>query len=182
MRRLHSLSVRGCLGLTLCLSLLLPARPAKADLTVNNIGLYDGTSKALTAWISFTGSGGYVNVCADPQTATNWTSHGSPIALYCTDTMHSNSLGDTYSVKPESTLPPEHTTLTYTDAANRVAWALEQVASTANARGATQLLIWAIVDKNFRVNWAETITAASSQRTSFCPAKCSRITTRTTII
>ena len=67
------------LGLMLAFLLLL-ASEANAGLTVNNTGLYDGTSNAPTAWISFTGSNGYVNVYADPQTATNWTSNGSPIA------------------------------------------------------------------------------------------------------
>lgn len=135
--------------------LLLPASQLRADLTVNNIGLYDGTSNAPTAWISFTGSNGYVDVYADPQTATNWTSNGSSIALYCTDTTHDNALGDTYSVNAVSTLPLTSTP-NYSDAGNRIAWALEQTATTADARGAIQLLVWQIVDKQFSVNWSET--------------------------
>jgi hypothetical protein len=142
------------LGLMLAFLLLL-ASEANAGLTVNNTGLYDGTSNAPTAWISFTGSNGYVNVYADPQTATNWTSNGSPIALYCIDTIHENALGDTYGVNPESP-PTFSTTNSYSDAANRVAWVLENVGATADARGAAQLLIWSIADNQFSVNWSET--------------------------
>jgi PEP-CTERM motif len=154
MRSLCRIPVLPHLGLILAL-LLLPVSEANADLTVNNIGLYDGTSNAPTAWIAFSGSNGYVDVYADPQTATNWTSNGSSIALYCMDTIHENSLGDTYGVNPESP-PTFSTTTTYFDAANRVAWVLENVGPTADARGAAQLLIWLIVDSKFSVNWSET--------------------------
>jgi hypothetical protein len=155
MRTLCRLSRLSRLALVLALQGVLTSE-ANADLTVNNIGLYDGTSNAPTAWISFTGSHGYVDVYADPQTATNWTSNNSPIALYCTDTTHDNALGETYSVKLAPTMPSEKTTLTYSDAANRIAWALEQSASSANARGATQLLVWALADSNFSVDWTDT--------------------------
>jgi len=140
-----------CLGLTLGL-LLLPASEANADLSVNNIGLYDGTSNSPTAYISYTGSGGSIDVYADPQTATNWTSNGSPIALYCIDMVHENALNDTYNVNPFN--PTFKTTSSYSDAANRVAWAMENAGSTAIDRGATQLLIWSIIGPGFSVtNW-----------------------------
>jgi hypothetical protein len=143
-----------CFGLALGL-LLLPTSQLRADISLDGIGLYDGTSNAPTAYISFTGSNGYVDVYADPQTATNWTSNGSSLALYCTDTTHENSLGDTYTVNAVSSLPLTSTP-TYSDAGNRIAWALEQTASTADARGAVQLLVWQIVDKQFNVNWSAT--------------------------
>jgi hypothetical protein len=140
------------------------ASKANADLTVNNLALYDGGS-APTAYISFTGTNGsFVDVYADPQTATNWTSNGALIALYCIDTIHENAIGDTYHVTPESP-PTFSTTTSYTDAANRIAWVLENVGSTANARGAAQLLIWAIADKNFSVNW--TLTNNSGLQTAY---------------
>ena len=130
--------------------LLLPASEANADL-VNNIGLYDGTSNAPTAWISYTGSNGPIDVYADPQTATNWTSNGSPIPLYCIDLVHDNYLGTSYNVN--SFNPTFSTTSSDTDAANRVAWALENAVSTAADRGATQLLIWSIIGPGFSVTW-----------------------------
>ncbi|MFI5457355.1 MAG: PEP-CTERM sorting domain-containing protein [Isosphaerales bacterium] len=157
MKRLFRFDVLPRLGLTLGLLLLLTSE-VKADLSVNNIGLYDGMSNAPTAYVSYTGSGGYVDVYADPQTATNWTSNGSFIALYCIDTIHDNALGDTYKVNPEAP-PTFSTTSNYTDAANRVAWALENAGSTADGRGATQLLIWSIIDNKFAVNWADPSTS-----------------------
>jgi len=135
--------------------LVLLTSEANADLSVMNVGQYDGISNAPTAWISYTGSKGWVDVDAGPLTATNWTSNGSPIALYCIDLLHETVLGSTYKVNPESP-PTFSTTPRYTNAANRVAWALENVGSTADSRGATQLLIWSIIDKNFSVNWAAT--------------------------
>jgi hypothetical protein len=142
------------LGLALG-ALAILASEAKAGLSVNNIGLYDGKSNAPTAWVSYTGSKGFVDVYADPQTATNWVSNGQAIALYCIDLIHANTLGVSYAVNPTSN-PTWSTPPRFTDAANRVAWALENVGSSANARGATQLLIWMILDKNFTVNWAAT--------------------------
>jgi MYXO-CTERM domain-containing protein len=148
-----------CRRLGLWLGLfLLTANTANADLSVSNIGLYDGSS-APTAYITFTGSNGSVDVYADPQTATNsnWQSNGSPIPLYCIDTVHENYLGSSYTVKLETT-PYFSTTpangMTAAAAANEVAWALENAANTVNSRAATQLFIWSIVDKNFSVtNW-----------------------------
>ncbi len=155
MRNLCPLPFVSRLGLTLVLLVPL-AGEVKADLLVNNINLFDGQSNAPTAWISFTGTNrSFVDVYADPQTATNWTLNGSPIALYCIDTIHENAIGDSYYVNPES--PPTFSTATtYSDAANRVAWALENAGSTADSRGATQLLIWSIVDDQFTVNWSAT--------------------------
>lgn len=164
MRNHRWLSSLSRIALTLGLLILL-TKEVNADLTVNDIGLYDGTSNAPTAWIYFTGNtGSPVDVYADPQTATNWTSNGSPIALYCIDTIHENAIGDTYSVNPES--PPTFaTSSSYTDAANRVAWVLDNVVNSADGRGAAQLLIWAIVDKNFSVNW--TMTANTGLMTAY---------------
>jgi PEP-CTERM motif/Thioester domain len=152
-------------GLTMGLLAIL-AGEANADLTVNNIGLYDGTSNAPTAYISFTGSGGSIDVYADAQTATNWTfSNGASIPLYCIDLIHENVVGDTYNVKPE-TNPTFSTTPGFTDAANRVAWAIETAGSTADDRGATQLLIWSIVDNSFSVtNWSGNTTMQTEYNT-----------------
>ena len=126
----------------------------KADLLVSDMSLFDGKSNSPTAWISFNGSKGSVDVYADPLAATNWTSSGSSIALYCTDLLHTTVLGSSYDVNVESK-PTFSTVSAYSDAANRVAWALESVGSTATDRGATQLLLWSILDKTFKVtNWS----------------------------
>ena len=135
-------------GLTMGLLLLL-ASDVNADLSVVDIGLYDGGS-APTAYISFTGSGGSIDVYADPQSATNY----AGIALYCIDLSHDNQLGDTFNVNPFN---PTFSTSTYSNPANIVAWALEN-ASTGNTpgdvnqRGATQLLIWTVIGPGFQVN------------------------------
>jgi len=152
MRSICRRSVLSCLGLVLGLIVLLTST-ANADL-IEKIGQYDGTN-APTAWISYTGSKGWVDAVADPFTATNWTSNGSPIALYCIDLLHETVLKSSYTVNLESP-PTFSTTPRYTDAANRVAWALETAGSTADSRGATQLLIWSMIDKNFSVNWSAT--------------------------
>jgi PEP-CTERM motif len=151
------LPVSLCTGLTVSL-FLFTARCAHADLPVSNIGLYDGSS-APTVYITYTGSTAPVDVYADPQTATNanWQSNGSPIPLYCTDTVHDNYLGSSYSVNVESS-PYFSTTpanrLTVAQAANLVAWALENAGNTIDGRAATQLFIWSVLDKNFSVtNW-----------------------------
>jgi len=124
--------------------LLFPVSKANADLTVDNIGLYDGTN-APTAYISYTGAGASVDVYADPQTATNFPG----IALYCIDLTHENALNDTYNVNLFN--PTFSTTSTYADAANRVAWAMENAGSTADERGATQLFIWSTIGPAFQV-------------------------------
>jgi PEP-CTERM motif/Thioester domain len=158
MRRFFRIDGSLSLSLTFGLLVLLTGE-VRADLTVNNIGLYDGGS-AQTAYISFTGTNGsFVDVYADPQTATNWSSTGGAIAMYCIDTIHDNAVGNTYNVNPESP-PTFSTTSAYTDAANRVAWVMENAGSTTYARGAAQLLIWSIIDVNFSVNWTTTNNSA----------------------
>jgi hypothetical protein len=135
-----------CLGLTLGL-LLLAASEANADLSVSNIGLYDGGS-APTAYISFTGSGGSIDVYADPQSSSATNFAGIP--LYCIDLTHENHLGDTYNVNPFN--PTFASTSTYSNPANLVAWAMENAGPTADDRGATQLFIWKIIGPGFTVN------------------------------
>jgi len=135
---------------------LLVSHAGASPIPLNNIGLYDG-SNAPTAVISFT-TGSNVDVYADPQTATNWTySDHSLIPLYCTDTTHENSLGTSYNVNQETPPPTFSTTGRFADAGNRVAWLLgtylspPDIGQNADQRGAAQLLIWYIVDKNFSV-------------------------------
>src|SRR5262249_23054155 len=70
-----------------------------------------------------------------------------------------NALGDSYNANATSS-PIWSTTPRYADAANRIAWALQNAGSSAITRGATQLLIWSIVDKNFSVNWTSTNNSA----------------------
>jgi PEP-CTERM motif len=161
MRRVIRLPISFCAGLTLGLLLLTPSA-ANAQLAVSDIGLYDG-SNAPTVYITYTGSGGSaVDVYADPQTATNalWQSDGSPIPLYCIDTVHENYLGSSYQVNVE--LPPitfSTSPVNATIAANEVAWAVENASTAAgqtgiNDRAATQLFVWWVVDPNFNVaNW-----------------------------
>jgi len=135
---------------------LLVSHAGASPIPLNNIGLYDG-SNAPTAVISFTGNSN-VDVYADPQTATNWTySNHSLIPLYCTDTTHENTVGSSYNVNQETPPPTFSTTSNYSDAGNRVAWLLgtylspPDIGQNADQRGAAQLLIWYIVDKNFSV-------------------------------
>jgi hypothetical protein len=141
-------------------ALMVLSSGARASQTLNDIGLYDGSS-APTAYITFTGAGGtYVDVYADPQTATNWTNpNGSLIALYCIDTIHENTLGSSYTVNQMTPPPTFSTTSSYTDAGNRVAWILANTGTTALSRGAAQLLIWDVIDENFGVNWSDPSTA-----------------------
>jgi hypothetical protein len=149
MRRFFRIDGSLSLSLTFGLLVLLTGE-VRADLTVNNIGLYDGGS-APTAYITFTGNTNpAIDVYADPQTATNWTSNGAPIALYCIDTVHENTVGNTYGVNVEAP-PTFSTTSNFSDAANRVAWVIENAGSSADARGAAQLAVWYILDKNFTV-------------------------------
>ena len=138
------------LGLTLGLLALLTSE-VKADLSVNNIQLYDGGS-APTAYISFTGQGS-IDVYADPQSATNLPG----VALYCIDLSHENYLSDTYSVNVFS--PTFASTSTYSNPANIVAWGLEYAnritltgQAAADERGAIQLLIWKVIGPGFVVN------------------------------
>src|SRR5271157_1439245 len=158
------------LGLALGLLAFL-ASEVKADLHVSDIGLYDGSS-APTVYITYTGSGGSVDVYADPQTATdpNWQSNGSPMPLYCIDTVHDNYLGTSYRVNVESSPPTFSTTPVNAVAApNKVAWALEIAGNTVNDRAATQLFIWNVIDPSCNVtNWnANTSTAPSSLQADY---------------
>jgi PEP-CTERM motif/Thioester domain len=151
MQRLIRRPISLCAGLTLGLFLLTPIA-ANADVSVSDIGLYDGTSCAPTVYVSYTGSGGSIDVYADAQTATSF----AGVALYCIDLAHENALGDTYGANVFS--PTFASTSAYSDAANRVAWVMEN-ADTANPgttadadmRGAAQLLIWSIIGPSFSV-------------------------------
>lgn len=144
---------------------LLVSHAGALPIPLNNIGLYDG-SNAPTAPISFTGKFN-VDVYADPQTATNWTySNHSLIPLYCTDTTHENTVGSSYNVNPETPPPTFSTTGRFSDAGNRVAWLLgtelspPDIGQNADQRGAVQLLIWYIVDKNF---WVQSFSSSAMQ-------------------
>jgi hypothetical protein len=170
MPRLRRSSLSARIGLTLAL-LLVTASEANAGLSVSNIGLYDGSSSP-TVYITFTGSNGSVDVYADPQTATNanWQSGGSPLPLYCIDTVHENYLGSSYTVNLESS-PYFSTTPTIgvAAAANEVAWAIENASNTVNSRAATQLFVWSVIDPSFSVtNWnGNTSTAAGSLQADY---------------
>jgi len=138
------------LGLALGLLALL-ASEVKADLSVNGIGLYDGANAPIVE-IQYTGNSG-VWVYGDAQTATNWTfPNGSSIPLYCIDLTHDNAVGDNYALHPWSS--PSFSTSSYSDAANRIAWAIENGGLSGLGTAATQLLIWSIIDNRFSViNW-----------------------------
>jgi hypothetical protein len=130
---------------------LLLASEVRADLSVNNIGLYDGASAPVVE-IQFTPNNG-VWVYGDAQTASNWKNpDGSSIPLYCVDLTHDNAVGDSYKVNPWSS--PTFSNSAYSDAANRVAWAIENGGVSGLGPAATQLLVWSIIDKTFSViNW-----------------------------
>jgi hypothetical protein len=107
------------LGLALGLLALL-ARDVKADLSVNGLGLYDG-SNAPVVEIQCTGNSG-VWVYGDAQTATNWTfPNGSSIPLYCIDLAHDNAVGENYPLKPWPSPIPSFSTSSASDAADRIA-------------------------------------------------------------
>jgi PEP-CTERM motif len=127
------------------------ASEVKADLTVNGIGLYDGANAPIVE-IRYTGNSG-VWVYGDAQTATNWTfPNGSSIPVYCIDLAHENAVGESYALNPWSS--PNFSTSSYSDAANRIAWAIETAPLTVYGPAATQLLVWTIIDKGFGVaNW-----------------------------
>ncbi len=146
-------SVLSFLGMTLCLLALLAA-DVKADLTVNNIGLYDGGSTPIDpnstiVEIQYTGDSG-VWVYGDAQTATNWTNpNGSSIPLYCIDLTHDSILGSSYQLT--SWTNPNSLS---SDALNRIAWAADNAGLAGYGSAAAQLLIWSIIDPNFKViNW-----------------------------
>jgi PEP-CTERM motif/Thioester domain len=138
------------LGLVLGVLALL-AREVKADLTVNGIGLYDG-AKAPIVEIKFTGNGG-LWVYGDAQTATNWTfPNGNSTPVYCIDLMHENAVGDNYALNPWAS--PSFSASSSSDAANRIAWAIENGGLSGLGPAATQLLIWSMTDNGFSViNW-----------------------------
>jgi PEP-CTERM motif/Thioester domain len=138
------------LGLALGLLAFLTCE-AKADLTVNDIGLYDGSTAPIVE-IQCTGNSG-VWVYGAAQTATNWTfPNGSSVPLYCIDLTHENAVGDSYALNPWSN--PSFSTSGYSDAANRIAWAIENGGLSSLGTAAAQLLVWSITDKNFSViNW-----------------------------
>ena len=102
--------------------------------------------------IQCTGNSG-VWVYGDAQTATNWTfPNGSSIPLYCIDLTHENAVGDSYALNSWSS--PSFSTSGYSDAPNRIAWAIENGGLSGLDTAATQLLIWSITDINFSViNW-----------------------------
>jgi hypothetical protein len=138
--------------------LLSTGRFAHAQLPVTDINNYDGSSAPLV-WVTATGQTTPIEIYADAQSATdaNWQSNGSPIPLYCTDTLHSNPAGASYYVNVETT-PYFSTTpgygLTVAAAANLVAWAMESAGNSVTDRGATQLFVWSVTDENFSVtNW-----------------------------
>jgi len=148
------------LGLALGLLALL-ASEVKADLTVNGIGLYNGASAPIVE-IHYTGNSG-VWVHGDAQTATNWAfPNGSSIPLYCIDLTHDNAVGDSYALSPWSN--PSFSTSRFSDAANRIAWAIENGGLSGLGTAATQLLIWSISDKGFSViDW----NGSSALRTTY---------------
>ena len=59
-------------------------------------------------------------------------------------------MGDSYALNPWSS--PSFSTSRYSDAANRIAWAIENDGLSGLGPAATQLLIWSISDKSFSVS------------------------------
>ena len=61
-------------------------------------------------------------------------------------------MGDNYALNPWSS--PSFSTPSHPDAANRIAWAIENGGLSGLGPAATQLLIWSIIDNGFSViNW-----------------------------
>jgi hypothetical protein len=133
--------------------LAIPPSAAKADVWADGIGLYGGGSSSINpsstiVEIKFTGNSG-VWVYADAQTATNFTSNGSSIPLYCIDLRHDNTLGSSYQLTAW-TNPSSFSA----SALNETAWAMENAGSAGYGPAAAQLLIWSFLDPNFQViNW-----------------------------
>ena len=94
-------------------------------------------------------------VYADPQVSGGTT---APL-YYCVDLWHDNSIGDTYTITPVSSMAFADST--FADVDNRIGWLLSQDQSTADARAAVQLAIWYTVDnKGFSMSSGDaTITA-----------------------
>jgi hypothetical protein len=138
------------LGVTFGLLVLLTGE-VRASLSVDDIGLYGGSAVAngTIVEVQFTGNAG-VWVYGDAQTATNWTNpNGSSIPLYCIDLTHDNTLGSSYNLTTWTN--PNSIS---SDALNRVAWAVENSSLSGFGPAATQLLVWSVIDPNFKViNW-----------------------------
>jgi len=133
---------------------LFPASGANADLSGNNIGLFGGGNflpdqNSTVIEIQFTGNSGSW-VYGDAQTATNWTNPGgSAIPLYCIDLAHDNYVGSSYQLTAWSN--PNSLS---SDTLNRIAWAAANASLTGYGPAATQLLMWSVIDPNFKViNW-----------------------------
>jgi hypothetical protein len=126
---------------------------AKADVWANNVGLYNGGPSPINpnstiVEIKFTGNSG-VWVYGDAQTASNFTSNGSSIPLYCIDLNHDSNVGSSYRLTAW-TNPNSYSASTL----NKVAWAMENAGSAGYGPAAAQLLIWSFLDANFQViNW-----------------------------
>jgi hypothetical protein len=123
------------------------ASAVRADLTVNDIGLYGGSSTPIDPSstiieIQFTGSSG-VRVYGDAQTASNWTNpDGSFIPLYCVDLVHDNFLRSSYDLTTW-TNPNSFTA----DALNR-AWTVVNTSAAGYGPAASQLLVWSAIQPN----------------------------------
>jgi hypothetical protein len=162
MTRLFRLLGLPRLGLTLGLLALLTGE-VRASLSVNDIGLYGGSAVAngTIVEVQFTGNTG-VWVYGDAQTATNWTNpNGSSIPLYCIDLTHDNTPGSSYNLTAWTN--PNSIS---SDALNRVAWAVENTNLSGFGPAATQLLVWSVIDPNFKViNWNGNTGSGSLQAT-----------------
>jgi hypothetical protein len=127
----------------------------RADVTLNVTGLYDGWGSPVVE-IQYTAKGGGSTqawVYDDPQVVSGMLDgKGHSLPFYCVDLLHDNYLPSTYhaTVGPA----PGFGTSSYGDAANRVAWAIESASLSGYGPAATQLLVWAVIDKGFSViNW-----------------------------
>jgi hypothetical protein len=129
-------------GAMLVLSLAMASSASAGQIT--NLQLYDGTSGAPTASISYTNADGTGSnsayVYADPQV-----SYGTTTPLfYCVDLWHDNYIGSTYSITQVPKMAFGNST--FLDADNRIGWLLTQDHSTPDARAAVQLAMWYTVD------------------------------------
>jgi len=126
----------------LVLSLALVSSASAGQIT--NLQLYDGTSAAPLASISYTNADGTGSnsayVYADPQVSfgTN-----TPI-YYCVDLWHDNYLGSTYTITNVASMP--FGASTFSDVDNRIGWLLTQDQGTPDARAAVQLAMWYAID------------------------------------
>jgi hypothetical protein len=155
----------------LVLSLALASSARAGQIT--NLQLYDGTSGAPTASISYTNANGTGSnsayVYADPQVSFGTT---TPM-YYCVDLWHDNYLGSTYTITPVPTM--SFGTSSFSDVDNRIGWLLTQDQSTPESRAAVQLALWYTVDNKpgpgasgFSMSTGDsTITSDYNQLTSF---------------